>query len=343
MIRTISLDKAVGLPLAHDITEIRPWEFKGAAFQRGHVVRHQDLDHLRRLGKENIFVLELEADELHEDEAAVKIAEALCGEGIVWENPPQEGKINLKATRNGLLKVAVDALACFNALGDIICATQHTNTLVERGQIVAATRAIPLVIKRARVELAVKIAGGNGAVLRVLPIRQAKVGVLITGNEVYYGRIQDRFAPIISRKVRSLNGEIMDTTILPDDDEQIAGAALEFLQKGADILIITGGMSVDPDDRTLSALLKAGAEDLLYGAAVLPGAMFVVAYLQNVPVLGIPACGLYHQATVFDLIYPRILAGERITRADLASLGHGGLCLKCEVCHYPACPFGKGV
>jgi hypothetical protein len=341
MIRTVAIDDAVGLTLAHDITEIRPGSFKGAAFRRGHVVRCHDLEHLRRLGKEHLFVLEPESDEVHEDEAAVQMACALCGDGVAWEGPPREGKVNLKAARDGLLKVDVEALTGFNALGEVMCATRHTNTPVTGGQLVAATRAIPLVIKRTKIDHAVHIARSAGGVLRVLPMRQVDVGVLITGNEVYYGRIEDRFAPIIRKKVEGMGGTIMDVILLPDEEERIAKAALHLTAGGAEVLITTGGMSVDPDDRTRLALERAGARDILYGSAALPGAMFLLASLEGIPVLGVPACGLYHRATIFDLIYPRVLAGDQITREDLAKLGHGGLCLHCEPCHFPVCSFGK--
>jgi hypothetical protein len=342
MMRMVSLEEAVGQPLAHDITEIRPGEFKGPAFRRGHIVDCHDLEHLRRLGKEHLYILRPESDELHEDEAAVQIANALCGEGVGWEGRPREGKITLKATRDGLFKVEVNALTRFNVLGEVMCATIHSNMLVKLGERVAATRAIPLLIKRDQVEQAVRIAREGEAVLRVVPLRRVNAGVIITGNEVYYGRIQDRFEPIIRKKVESLGGKVLDVVFLPDDDQLIAQAALDLIALGADLLITTGGMSVDPDDRTRFGLEKAGARDILYGSAVLPGAMFMLAHLSEVPVLGIPACGLHAQATVFDLLYPRILAGERLTREDLARLGHGGLCLKCDPCHFPVCPFGKG-
>ncbi len=343
MIRTVPIEEAVGLILAHDITEIRPKEFKGAAFRRGQVVRCHDLEHLRRLGKEHLFVLEPEPDEMHEDEAAAQMAEALCGEGVGLDGPPREGKISLKATRKGLLRVEVEALTSFNALGEVMCATRHTSTLVDKGHTVAATRAIPLVIKRMQIEEAVQIARSVDGVLRVLPLKPVRVGVLITGNEVYYGHIQDRFEPIIRDKVQAMGGEVLDVVILPDEDERIAKAALDLVSRGAEVLITTGGMSVDPDDRTRFALERAGARGIIYGSAVLPGAMFLVAYLNDIPILGVPACGLYHKTTIFDLIYPRILAGDRITRKDLAAMGHGGLCLQCETCCYPICPFGKGV
>ena len=341
MVQIVRVEEAIGQPLAHDITEIRSGEFKGPAFRRGHIVESQDVDHLRQLGKDHLYILKLEPHQMHEDEAAVTIAEALCGEGVSWSSQPREGKISLNATRDGLLKVDVDILTRFNEVGEVMCATRHTNSTVSKGEQVAATRAIPLFIDRPIVEEAVRIAKQNLRVLRVMPFRQAKVGLMITGNEVFYGRIEDKFEPIIRKKVEAYKGTIVDSVFLPDDDQKIAESAHNLIVQGADLLITTGGMSVDPDDRTRFGLLKAGAKDMIYGSAVLPGAMFMSANLLGVPVLGIPACGLFAPVTVFDLIYPRILAGDRINRNDIARIGHGGLCLKCETCRYPSCPFGK--
>ena len=342
MIQVVKIEDAVGYPLAHDITEIRAGEFKGAAFLKGQILRGQDLEHLRRLGKNHLYILKTGRDEMHEDEAAVEIANALCGDGVAWNGEPREGKLSLKATRDGLLKVDVDALLRFNLLGDVMCATMHTNTVVSAGDSVAATRAIPLVVPRAKIKEAVAAAQtASEGVLRVLPLQKAEVGVLITGNEVFYGRIQDKFEPIIRGKVAELGGRILEVVFLPDDDRQIAAAASRLVDQGANLLITTGGMSVDPDDRTRHALQKAGARDMVYGSAVLPGAMFMVAYLQKVPVLGIPACGMYASRTILDLVFPRVLAGEKITRREIAMLGHGGMCLKCKTCTYPRCPFGK--
>jgi len=341
MMQVVRVEEAIGQPLAHDITEIRPGEFKGPAFQRGHVVKDDDVDHLRRLGKDHLYILKTEFGQMHEDDAAAEIATALCGNGVGWEGRPREGKLALRAQRDGLLKIDVDALSRFNELGEVMCATRHTHTLVRKGDKVAATRAIPLLIDRCIVKEAARIARQSQGVLQVLALRQVKTGVLITGNEVYHGRIEDKFEPVIREKVEALGGSVLDVVFLPDDDERIAAAALYLLEKGAEVIFTTVGMSVDPDDRTRFAMLKAGATDMLYGSAVIPGAMFMLAQLKGVQVLGIPACGLYASATVFDLIYPRVLAGDSITRKDIARLGHGGLCLKCKTCQFPSCPFGK--
>jgi hypothetical protein len=342
MIQVVEIEKAVGYPLAHDITEIRPGEFKGPAFLKGQILTGNDLDHLRQLGKNHLYILKPEKDEMHEDEAAVELANSLCGTGVGWSGEPREGKLALKATCDGLLKVDVQALMQFNMFGEVMCATRHTNTIVKRGEKVAATRAIPLVVARQTVRAAVEAAHRAGCgVLSVSPLAKAKVGVMITGDEVYYGRIQDKFQPVIRQKVVELGGEVVDLVFLPDDDQRIADAATTLVAQGANLLISTGGMSVDPDDRSRHALKKAGAENMVYGSPVLPGAMFMVAYLNEVPVLGIPACGMYATRTILDMILPRVLAGEKITRTEIAMLGHGGLCLKCKTCTFPVCPFGK--
>ncbi len=368
LFKTIPVKDAVGMVLAHDITEIRKGEFKGRAFKKGHVVNEADISHLQRLGKEHLYVLEIGQDDMHENEAAYALADALCGDGVKIGSEPVEGKINFLAARDGLLKINADALKAFNMFGEVICATIHSNTVVKEGQIIGGTRAIPLLIRRSVVEDAVKIAKDAGGVLSVKEMVKPKVGLVITGNEVYHGRIKDAFAPLITKKIIDLGGEIVATYYAPDDVSYIEARMRELIQSGADLLITTGGMSVDPDDVTRFAIRNIGATDLTYGSAVLPGAMFLVAYLSSqrhgdteirrhgdfehspchrvtaspIPILGIPACGMYHKITIFDLILPRILAGERIGRKELAELGHGGLCLNCKECRYPICPFGKG-
>ncbi len=346
--KKIPVTEAVGLKLAHDITEIRPGEFKCRAYKRGHIVKRDDIEHLFRLGKEHIFVLDISDDEMHEDDAAYRLASALMGEGVTIEGEPKEGKINIVAERDGLFRVNKEALLRFNMLGDIMCATLHNNTPVKRNRIVAGTRAIPLVLKRDIVEKAEYIARCSGDVLEVKEMRKPRAGVVITGNEVYHGRIKDAFAPVITKKIEECHGEIVGIYYAPDDEGMITARLRELMEAGADLLITTGGMSVDPDDVTRFAIGNLGGADITYGSAVLPGAMFLVAYLgagigskEAVPVLGIPACGIHHKTTIFDLVLPRILAGEKIGRKELAELGHGGLCLNCAECRYPLCPFGK--
>lgn len=341
MLKKIKLQDAVGTELAHDITEIRPGEFKGPAFRKGHTVCNEDLCHLQKLGKNHLYLLDLAEDEIHEDQAAAILAGALAGEGIAWEDEPREGKIKLIAGRDGLFTVDTSALAAFNMVDEVMCATLHSHSLVQKGELVAATRAIPLVMKRASVERAAAIARQTGAVLSVKPIQHARVGVVITGSEVYHGLIQDRFAPILSEKATTLGCEVHGPVFAPDDAELISRAIRTHLEHGCNLIMLSGGMSVDPDDVTRKGIQLAGADEMHYGAAVLPGAMFLVAYIGDVPLLGVPACGLHHRITALDLVLPRILTGEKIGKAELAFLGHGGLCRDCPECSYPHCPFGK--
>ena len=343
MLKKIELQEAVGTKLVHDITEIRPGEFKGPAFRKGHTVCNEDLCHLQKLGKNHLYLIDLEQDEIHENQAASILAKGLAGDGVMWEDNPREGKINLLAGRDGLLTVNTVSLAAFNMVEEVMCATLHNHTLVKEGELIAATRAIPLVMQRAPIDRAAAIARQNGAVVSVKQLRCARVGLMITGNEVYHGLIEDRFAPVLSEKVEGLGSEVVELEFAPDDAEVISQTICSLLERGCDLLLLSGGMSVDPDDVTRHGIRLAGASELTYGAAALPGAMFLVAYLGDVPLLGVPACGLYHRITVLDLVLPRILVGERIGKKELAFLGHGGLCRDCPECSYPHCPFGKGM
>ena len=342
MLKKIHLAEAVGTRLAHDITEIRPGEFKGPAFRKGHTVCAEDVCRLQRLGKNHLYVIDLAPDEIHEDQAAALLAAALAGDGVVWEDAPREGKIELRAGRDGLLRVETTALAAFNLIDEVMCATLHNHTRVARGEIVAATRAIPLVMPRAAIARAAAVAAQNGPLLSVAPLRSARAGIVVTGNEVYQGLVEDRFVPILTKKLSGLGSSVAATALVPDDAERIAAALKDQMDQGCDLLLTTAGMSVDPDDVTRQGIRRAGATEMNYGAAALPGAMFLVAYIGAIPLLGVPACGLHHQTTALDLILPRVLAGERVGKKDLAFLGHGGLCRHCPSCAYPRCAFGRG-
>lgn len=342
MLKKLTFAEAVGKQLAHDITEVRPGEFKGAAFRKGHTISECDCSHLQRLGKEHFYELSIEPDEYHENDAADLMARALCGKGVSWFDPPREGKIVLRALFSGILKIKVEALAGFNLITEVMCATIHNNSIVDKNSIVGATRAIPLVIKKDVVHDACRVAEQAGGILSVHPLRHARAGLVITGSEVYSGLIKDRFEPVLRRKVTAFGGEVVSVSFAPDDKSKISACLNDALKAGADLILISGGMSVDPDDVTREAVKDAGARHLIYGSAVLPGAMFMIASLGDVPVLGIPACGLSHRITVLDLILPRVLAGEIMTEKEIALLGHGGLCLNCSDCIYPRCAFGKG-
>ncbi|RJQ70821.1 MAG: molybdopterin-binding protein [Desulfobacteraceae bacterium] len=342
MLKTIKVEDAVGTRLAHDITEIRPGQFKGAAFRKGHEVCNEDICHLQKLGKNHLYLIDLAMDEIHENEAAVLLAAGLAGEGVEWQDDPKEGKIGLHAAMDGLLRIDTACLAAFNMVDEVMCATLHSHTLVKKGQLVAATRAIPLVMKRAPIERAAAIAAQNSGVVSVKALKKVKAGLVITGSEVYHGLIEDKFAPILEAKIIDLGSAVAATAFAPDDETIIAAAIRGHIDSGCDLLLLSGGMSVDPDDVTRKAIRLAGADQIHYGAAALPGAMFLTAYIGDIPLLGVPACGLHHRVTVLDLLLPRILAGEKIGKKEMAFIGHGGLCKDCPECSYPHCPFGKG-
>jgi hypothetical protein len=341
MFRTVDLKDAVGLVLAHDVTEVRKGEFKGRAFKKGHVVRTTDLCHLQRLGKQHLFVLDIDDGHMHENDAAVVLADALCGKGVVPEAEPREGKLNLMAGRDGLLKVAVNTLARFNLLGEVMCASRHTNSLVKKGDIVAGTRAIPLVVKTDMVQQAAAIAQARNGIFQVVSLPRAKIGLVITGNEVFTNLIEDQFEPVLREKISGIGSEVIGVSFAPDSAAAISTEIRRSIAAGADLVLTTGGMSVDPDDVTRKGIHLAGGQAEFYGAPVLPGAMLMLADVGGVPVIGIPACGLYHKTTILDLILPRVLAGENLTREQIAQMGHGGLCLNCPECLFPKCPFGK--
>jgi len=341
MQKSVPVEQAVGMVLPHDITEIIRGKRKGAAFKKGHIIRIEDIDYLKRLGKDNIFVLTLDASEIHENEAAVILAKALAGRGIKHTDIPEEGKIALVAELDGILRINKESLLQFNMLGEVMCATLHDNTPVKQGEIVAATRLIPLVASRKLVESAAAGARTTGPVVEVLALRKAQIGLVITGNEVFYGRIKDRFEEVLREKAKALGSEILLVRFAPDDKEKIAAEIRHCLEKGADLIVTSGGMSVDPDDVTREGIILAGALDAVYGTPVLPGAMFLSGSIDGKPVLGLPACGMFHKITVLDLVLPRILSGEKIGRHELADMGHGGLCRNCPTCRYPICNFGK--
>ncbi len=340
MNKIVPVDEAVGMVLPHDITEIVKGQKKGAAFRKGHIIQAEDIEHLKRLGKEHIYVLTLDATEIHENEAAIRLAAMLAGRGIVYTDSPEEGKIALKAKLDGLLRVNKEALFRINMLGEMMCSTLHDNTPVKKGETVAATRLIPLVARRQLIENAEAITALE-KVVEVLPLRRMKIGLVITGNEVFYGRIKDSFQEVLRKKTELLGSEVVVVRFAPDDKEHIAREIGSCLAQGAELIVTSGGMSVDPDDVTRDGILLAGATDVVYGTPVLPGAMFLCGRIGEHPILGLPACGMYHKITVFDLVLPRILTGQKIGRREFAEMGHGGLCRNCPTCNYPACSFGK--
>lgn len=339
--KKIRVEDAVGTTLAHDITEIKPGEFKGPSFRKGHKVEQGDLCHLMRLGKRHLYILDLNEDRVHEDQAVIEMATALAGPGVNFGSRPREGKLELKAAFDGLFKVQVEPLVEFNTMPDVMCATIHNNTPVAKGQVLAGTRAIPLVIDRENLDQALEIPQRAYPLMLVKSFKRVKAGLIITGSEVYDGLIEDRFEDIVSKKLAFYGSTLADTVILPDDQERISTTVRAFLNSGLEMIVTTGGMSVDPDDVTRHSIRQAGADKIYYGSGVLPGAMFQLAYSGGTPIVGIPACALFHEATIFDLVLPRLLVDERLDNHDLASLAHGGLCLDCPTCRFPSCAFGK--
>lgn len=336
--KKVRVEDSVGMVVGHDMTKVAE-DFKGVAFKKGHIIRPEDVEALKNIGKEHIYILELGEDQIHEEEAAIRIAKAASGIGITLSEPA-EGKVNLIAAHRGVLKVDVNTLMEINTLEEICLATRHNNTPVEAGEIVAGTRIIPLVGDRSKVEAVEALCQGK-KLIEVLPFRSLKVGAVVTGNEVFYGRIQDRFAPVFTEKIKEYGSELVEIRYAPDDANMIKEHIESLIENGCEAIITSGGMSVDPDDVTPEGIRLTGAKVVTYGAPVLPGAMFMMAYKDEVPIMGVPACGMFHRITIFDLIFPQVLAGEKITKGDIARIGHGGLCLRCKTCVYPHCSFGK--
>jgi molybdenum cofactor synthesis domain-containing protein len=340
MVTSIPVQEAVGKVLFHDITKIVPGEFKGRAFKKGHIIQDEDIPKLLSLGKDNIYVLDLKDEYIHENDAAIRIAQAAAGPGITLREP-SEGKVTMVAAVDGLLKVKSEALLQVNSVDQIVLASLHGNRPVVTGTPVAGTRIIPLFTENERVREVESLCENYQHILEIRPFQSLKVGLVTTGNEIFHGRIADKFGPILSEKLSALGSSVFRQIITPDDPSQIVGALKELLADGAQMIVASGGMSVDPDDRTPSSIRALGGEVVAYGAPTFPGSMFMLSYAGGVPIIGVPGCAMYHKATIFELIVPRILAGDRVTRADIVALGYGGFCAGCAQCHYPVCSFGK--
>ena len=339
MMKKIKTTEAVGYVLQHDITEIIPGEFKGRAFKKGHIITEGDIPHLLRLGKDHIFVFELGEDKIHENEGAMILGKLGQGENISLGDEVKEGKINFNSSIDGILKVDSEKLFELSMLGEISFATLPNNIPVKKGELVGGARIIPLVIEKEKMDRAKDLI--KEPILNVRPYKKYKVGIITTGNEVFYGRIEDKFGPVILEKLKPYNSEIIGQALCPDDKEVIKEKAREFLDKGATMIIFTGGMSVDPDDMTPTSIIELGGELISYGAPVLPGSMFLLSYLGDIPMMGLPGCVMFAKKTVFDLVLGRVVTGEKLTKADIMRYATGGLCQSCEVCHYPNCTFGK--
>jgi formylmethanofuran dehydrogenase subunit E len=342
-LRSLPVDQAVGKHTLHDMTRIAPGQSKGPAFAAGQQIQAGDLCRLQQMGRTSVYVQEDSPDLqgfVHENDAALAFARRMAGSGISYASPPREGKVNFHAERDGLLCLDVDRLEQFNLVPNVMCATRQNHIFVEKNKTVAGCRALPLYLSRQDLNKALAVLGDD-ALLEVRELRQVKIGILVTGTEVFQGLIQDKFAPIIKAKGEYFGCEIVNTEVVPDDQESIARSVQNMLHSGVELIITTAGLSVDPDDVTRAGLLDAGLSEVLYGAPILPGAMTLLGRIGSTRVLGVPACALFYKTTSLDLMLPILLADVDITRRDLARMAEGGLCLNCKACTFPKCPFGK--
>ena len=339
--KLVKTTEAVGQVLCHDLTRIIKDVEKGPAFKKGHIITEEDIPVLLNMGKENIYIWEVDEDMLHENDAALILYE-LCRSEHVHPSEVSEGKVEVIADIDGLLKVDTKKLNAVNSLGEMMIASRHGDFAVKKGDKIAGTRIIPLCIEKEKMERAKEAASG-GEIFKILPFKKRRAGIVTTGSEVFHHRIEDTFTPVIISKLREFDTEIAGQEFSPDDAEITVKGIESLIEKGADMIICTGGMSVDPDDRTPLAIRQAAdpGRVITYGAPVLPGAMFMLAYKGDIPIMGLPGCVMYSRRTIFDLVLPRIMAGENLKKEDFDILGEGGLCLNCEKCTFPNCGFGK--
>lgn len=340
--KLIRTEDAVGCVLVHDLTQIIKGVTKDAVFRKGHVVKPEDIPVLLSIGKEHLYVWEADENMLHENDAA-KILCAVCKNTGMSESEVKEGKIELAAEYDGLLKIDKAKLRLVNSFGQMMIAARHGNTAVKQGDKIAGTRIIPLIIEKEKMQQVQQLCGEQ-PIFQLLPYVRKTAAIITTGSEVFHGRIKDTFTPVVEEKLAEYGIKVIHKVILSDEHEQITEAIIDAIHnKGAEMVLCTGGMSVDPDDKTPLAIKNTGAQIVSYGAPVLPGAMFLLSYYNgSVPIMGLPGCVMYAKRTIFDLVLPRVAADDKITAEELALLGEGGLCLNCPVCTYPNCGFGKG-
>lgn len=338
--KLIRTEDAVGHVLCHDMTQIIKDQYKDARFRKGHIVTEADIPVLLSMGKEHLYVWEMTPGMVHENDAAERLL-ALCGQENMTRSEVKEGKIELKAACNGLFQVDSRRLIAVNSIEDIMIATRKGNTAVKKGDKLAGMRVIPLIIEEERLRAA-EAAAGTAPLLKLLPYVKKTAAIVATGSEVKNGLIQDTFTPVVRDKLAAYGIETVSVLYSGDGVDNVANAIAEARQTGADLILCTGGMSVDPDDNTPGGIRQSGARIVTYGAPVLPGAMFLLGYFEDdTPIMGLPGCVMYAGATIFDLALPRIATGVEMTRTDFAVMGEGGLCLGCRPCHWPDCPFGK--
>lgn len=336
--KKINVENAVGMELCHDITAMYDG-FKGAAFRRGHIIREEDIPKLLDYGKRTVFVWEENAGEIHEEDAARRMAAMAPVKGAHYTEP-SEGKVLLMAEERGMFRVDTRLLQALNSIGDITIASLPDHYPVEQGARLASMRIVPLVTEEKQIAEAEELCRDR-KLFDLRPYQRRKIGVVITGSEVYHGRIQDKFEPVVHRKMEAYPAEIVGVTICDDNLDMIVNAAKEHLDHGADFLIFTGGMSVDPDDLTPAAIRALGADIVSYGVPAQPGNMTLAAYLGGTAILGVPGAAISLPTTVLDVLLPQIFAGDRLTKEELVRLGGGGLCQLCGVCHWPNCAFGR--
>lgn len=337
--KQVRVEDAVGMVLCHDMTEIIPGKKKGCAFRKGHIVRPEDIEKLLDIGKRHIFVWDLQEGYVHENDAAIRMARAAAGQYITFTEPT-EGKVNLSAQCRGLLRINEELLLKLNMDEQICFSTIRGNRVVQEGKTLAGTRVIPLVVREETVADFESLCEESGPVLEIKPLKAAKIGVVVTGSEILNGRIEDQFTPVLEKKASELGAQVVGKVLAGDDKDKIREEILRWIDRGVDMVQVSGGMSVDPDDRTPAAIGACGGQVVTYGTPVLPGAMFMLSYVKGVPVVGLPGCVMYSKRTVYDLAVPRILAGETLTRMDFVKMAHGGLCLNCAQCVFPDCGFG---
>ena len=336
--KKVKVEDAVGMTLCHDITAMYDG-FKGALFQRGHVIEEADIPRMLDIGKRTVFIWEPEAGEIHEEDAALRMAAAIGAVNSHYEGP-SEGKMILKADCAGMLRVNSDLQRRLNAIGDITITTLPDHYPVQPGARLASMRIVPLVTQEAQIAQLEALCREE-KLLELLPYQPRKAGIVITGSEVYTGRIRDKFEPVARKKLEKYPCEIVGVEISDDDLDMLTGKARALLKKGAEVLIFSGGMSVDPDDLTPTAIRALGAEIVTHGVPSQPGNMTLVAYLGDVPILGVPGAAISMPTTIFDVLLPQVFAGVRFTKAELIGLAEGGLCQLCKTCHFPNCTFGR--
>ncbi|MCL2366353.1 MAG: molybdopterin-binding protein [Oscillospiraceae bacterium] len=337
--RKIKVEDAIGQVLCHDMTGISKGK-KGVAFRRGHIITREDIPLLLDIGKNHVFVWEPDADEVHEDEASLAVVRAACGEGITYDEKPSEGKVFLYARQRGLFCINSGVLKELNSVEDYTIACLPNLTDVSAGAKLGGVRIVPLVTKLQNMENAVNVAEKYHPIFKVLPYAKLKCGVIITGSEVFYGRIDDKFEPIMRKKLDNFNAEILGVTKCPDDLDEIQSAVMRFVSQGAQLILLTGGMSVDPDDLTPTAIRNSGARVVTQGVPMQPGNMLMIAYLDKTVLIGVPGASMHSPTTSLDVFLPRIFAGLDIRPEDIPGLGEGGFCSGCTACTYPRCYFG---